>query len=624
MISISQIFNELNDSQKLAVTTTEGPVLIVAGPGTGKTLTIVRRIAYLIHQGIKPENILAVTFTNRASREMRERTGALLGGDASKVFIGTFHVLGLRIINEEYPDNFIVYNREEQINLLKKLIKGSDSGKISQWGRSLSYVLLAEKISRIKNFIEDMDGGIKRIYEEYQASLIKDSALDFDDLILRPLQILGNSELLERYRGIFRYIMVDEYQDINPAQYKLLSILTHSRGNLCSVGDSDQAIYAFRGADVGNFLRFERDYEDVTTITLTENYRSTGVILNASNILVKNNKKRIDKDLKPTRERGARITVVSVSDERAEGEMIVREIEERMGGTSHYQLMKRKIYPTSPLPEGRRGDFDPENSYSFSDFAVIYRTNAQAKVIAEAFNISGIPHQVIGEKYSSKRKDMMNILSLLKILINPADNLHFRRVKSLLPEELDETFFKKIENLKNALPINEFLKLVWEESGMEKYYDEKNFTFLIDLTYQYQSMNPGDALNSFINEVSLLTPSDDFDSRAEAVTLMTLHMAKGLEFKIVFITGVEDGLIPYTLKKEDVDIEEERRLFYVGMTRAMDELFLIHTRNRFLYGQRLTQSQSPFLKEIPDEFIESRIVPDRKKKSKRDRQTGLF
>jgi DNA helicase-2/ATP-dependent DNA helicase PcrA len=608
-LTIPHILNDLNESQKKAVMTTEGPVLIAAGPGTGKTLTIVRRTAYLIHQGIRPENILAVTFTNRAAREMRERTEALIGEDAGKMFIGTFHVLGLKIIKDAYHDNFIVYNREEQINLLKKLIKDSDSEKISQGGRVSSYVVLAEKISRIKNFIEDTDDGIKRIYEEYQAALIKDSALDFDDLILKPLEILGNSGLLERYRDTFRYIMVDEYQDINPVQYKLLRILANSRGNLCSVGDSDQAIYAFRGADVGNFLRFESDYEDATTITLTENYRSTGVILNASGILVKNNKRRIDKGLKATRGRGAPVTVISVPDERAEGEMIVTEIEERMGGTNHYQLMKHVI-PSNPFLA---------DSCSFSDFAVIYRTNAQAKAIEESFISSGIPYQVIGEKYHLKRRETMKILSFLKALINPLNTLHL--CNGTAPPD---GVIEKFKNLKDKLPVDEFLKTVWKESGIKESFSEENFMYLQDLASQYRHMEPREALAGFVNDLSLLTPADAFDPRAEAVTLMTLHMAKGLEFKIVFITGVEDGLIPYTIKKEDVDIEEERRLFYVGMTRAMDKLFLIHARNRFLYGQRLTQSPSQFIKEIPEEFIESRIVPDRTKKSRKDRQIGLF
>lgn len=588
--------------------------MIVAGPGTGKTLTIAHRIAYLIiHQEIKPENILAVTFTNRAAREMRKRTEDLLGRDVSKVFVGTFHLLGLRIIKDIYADTFIIYNREEQINLIRELIKDADLKKISKEGRGLSFRLIVEKISRIKNFMEDTDDRIKTIYEGYQAILTKNGFLDFDDLILKPLEILSNSEVLEKYRNIFRYIMVDEYQDINTAQYKLLMMLAQSKGNLCAIGDSDQAIYAFRGADVGNFLSFEKDFKAAKMITLTENYRSTGVILNASNSLIKNNLKRIAKEIRPVREKGISIIVISVPDEKAEGEIIVREIEERIGGTSHYQLMKRVIRPDTPL----------ENSYSFSDFVVIYRTNAQAKAIEESFDTSGIPYQIIGEKYHLKRREIMNILSFLKDIINPVDDLHHRRVLDLLPEGLGEVQLKMFKDLKDKLPIDGFLKVVWEESCIKKYYSEENLMLLSDLATQYRSTDPKEALDIFINEASLLTPADDFDSRADAVILMTLHMAKGLEFKVVFIAGVEEGLIPYTIKKEDVDIEEERRLFYVGMTRAMNELFLVHSRKRFLYGKRLTQSPSPFLAEIPEEFIQNRFIPDTIKKRK-EKQIGLF
>ncbi len=608
------IFNDLNESQKNAVITAEGPLLIVAGPGTGKTLTIAHRIAYLIiHQEIKPENILAVTFTNRAAREMRKRTEDLLGRDAGKVFIGTFHLLGFRIIKDTYPDPFIIYDREEQINLVRGLIKDADFKKILKEGGGLSLRLIVEKISRIKNLMEDTDDRIKTIYEEYQALLTKNGFLDFDDLILKPLEILSNSEVLEKYRNIFRYIMVDEYQDINTAQYRLLTMLAQSEGNLCAIGDSDQAIYAFRGADVGNFLSFEKDFKDAKMVTLTENYRSTGVILNASNNLIKNNMERIAKEIRPVREKGISITVISVPDEKAEGEIIIREIEERIGGTSHYQLMKRVIPADTPL----------ENSCSFSDFAVIYRTNAQAKAIEESFNTSGIPYQIIGEKYHIKRREIMNILSFLKAIINPVDDLHHRRVPALLLEGLGEVQLKMFKDLKGKLPIDEFLKVVWEDACVKKYYSEENLMLLSDLATQYRSMDPKEALDIFINEVCLLSPADDFDSRADAVTLMTLHMAKGLEFKVVFIAGVEEGLIPCTIKKEDVDIDEERRLFYVGMTRAMDELFLIHSRKRFLYGNRLRQSPSPFLAEIPEEFIQTRYIPDTIKKSK-EKQIGLF
>lgn len=611
----SLILNDLNDSQKKSVMTTEGPVLIIAGPGTGKTLTIVRRIAYLIHKGINPENILAVTFTNRAAREMRERTEYLLGKDADKLFIGTFHLLGLKIIKEAYLHSFVIFNREEQMHLIRKLFKDSDTRKDLQGRQRNPYELIAEKISKIKSCEEDVDDEIKTIYEEYQAALTEHDALDFDDLILKPIEILRKSEMLEKYRDTFRYIMVDEYQDINPAQYTLLKLLSHRKGNICAIGDSDQAIYAFRGADISNFLNFENDFKDAERITLTEHYRSTGILLNASQNLIKNNWKRIDKELKPIREIGMHVNVISVPDEKLEGEIIIKEIEERMGGTSHYQLYKGGFY---------KGDsVSLVKSYRFSDFAVIYRTNAQAKALEDAFTASGIPYQVIGNKYLLRRKEFMNILAFLKVIIIPMDDFSHHRVLSLSKEILNKATIEKFRGLKNTLPIHELLKVVWEESGIKEYCSEESFVFLEELLTPYRHMGSKEALDTFMNEISLFTPVDVFNSGADAVTLMTLHMAKGLEFKVVFIAGVEEGLIPYTIKKGDVDIEEERRLFYVGMTRAMDELFLIYARNRFLYGQRLAQLPSPFLREIPKELIRYIVIPDRAKKPK-DPQIGLF
>jgi superfamily I DNA/RNA helicase len=557
MPTTSRIFEGLNESQRNAVTAVDGPVLIVAGPGTGKTLTIVRRTAYLIQQGVRPKNILAVTFTNRAAREMMDRTDALLENDSSDIFIGTFHLLGLSIIKNTLPDNFAVYNRDEQVSLLKPLLKGSN----------IKPQEAIEKISRIKNLLEDADEEIKKIYEDYQSALNEKSAIDFDDLILKPIEILSNlhsnipspqpsrgegdsifkannKEAAEKYSNIFKYIIVDEYQDINPAQYRLLRLLSEGNGNICAIGDSDQAIYAFRGADIANFLNFEKDFKDAKRITLTENYRSTGVILNASNSMIKNNQNRIDKEACPTRGEGKPITLVSVPDEKAEGEFIVKEIEARIGGTSHYQMMHTK----------ETNDFSGE-SYSFSDFAVLFRTNAQARAIEEAFATSGIPYQVIGKGASQQSKEIEDTVSYMRSIINPAP-----------------------------------------ETGVM----------------------PDGSL-----EEKLLTPADIFDQRADAAVLMTLHMAKGLEFKVVFIAGVEDGIIPFSIGKNDIDIEEERRLFYVGVTRAKEELLLIYARNRFLYGQRLTPAPSPFIKEIPDEFLKDRFMHDRVK-IKKKKQIGLF
>jgi len=534
MAITSHIFDGLNESQKKAVMTIDGPVLIVAGPGTGKTLTIVRRIAYLVHQGVKPENILAVTFTNRAAREMKERTAAMLGEGSGKIFIGTFHLLGLGIIRENHAGDFVIYSRDEQVELLKSMLK-SPAKKARQ---------AADRISRIKNALDDCDDETRNIYDAYQSALKQNSAVDFDDLILTPIDILRNDPS-NRFRNRFTHIMVDEYQDINPVQYRLLKQLTQSGANVCAIGDSDQAIYGFRGADAGAFLSFSNDFENAALVTLTENYRSTGMVLAAAGSLIKNNRKRIGKKVAPTKEPGRRLSVISAPDERAEAEFIVREIEARIGGTSHDRMRQAT---------GTRDAFD--GAFGFSDFGVMFRTNAQARAMEEAFSASGIPYQVIG-RGSLQSKEINETLVYLRSLVDPGG--------PVAPDAVDS------------------------------------------------------------EETKLLTAADYFDPRADAVTLTTLHTAKGLEFKVVFIAGVEDGLLPYTLSQEDADLEEERRLFYVGMTRARDELFLIRARNRFLYGRRHAPSPSPFFHEVPSDFVDIIDIPDRMQKQKeQDRQMGLF
>lgn len=630
----------LSDAQREAVTTVESPLLIVAGSGTGKTRTITHRIAYLIEQGVNPENILAVTFTNRAAKEMRERAEAILRRQTGSLFIGTFHSLGLKIIKENREEGFVLYDKNEQINLLKKL---SDSSSAPR---------LAEKITRIKNFIDEPDNETHKLYKEYQKLLEENAALDFDDLILKAVEILSDSMVLEKYQALFKYIMVDEYQDINPAQYRFIRLLAGDKRNICAVGDPDQAIYAFRGADVENFLNFEKDFPDAKIIKLTHNYRSTGVILNASNNLIKNNIKRIEKELKPIKDKGSHIVIYSVPDEEMEGEVIVKEIEERLGGTSYYQHYKGTD----------RGD---DNTFRFSDFAVFFRTNAQAKAIEESFIKSGIPYQVVGERPLLERQEIRDVLSYLKVIINPEDSMSLERIINRPPRGIGEATVTMLSNhakqnglplfynimktghelsndkrkkikefvsiiehfidLKGKLTVDELLRLVLRDTGLQEYYRdrEESLLFLENLSLAYRDIQAPESSIRFINDIVLLTPSDVYDPRVDRVALMTLHTAKGLEFRTVFIAGVEDGLIPYTFK-DDVDIEEERRLFYVGMTRAKEELFLLCARNRFLYGRSLNLPTSSFLKEIPEEFVESRFIPYKIKKVKSEPQMGLF
>ncbi|GBE02003.1 MAG TPA: hypothetical protein ENH07_07365 [Nitrospirae bacterium] len=634
-------FRNLNEAQRKAVLTAEGPLLVVAGPGTGKTMTIVRRIEHLIDEGIRPENILAVTFTNRAAREMRERLEAPPGRRERRPFIGTVHSLGLRILSEALTFPFVVYNREDQRELLRRILKGGS-------GRGRTPVdRVAESISRIKNLIETPGDELRMIYERYNTALSENSALDFEDLILKPLDLLRDGDTLERFREEFKYILVDEYQDINPAQRQFFRLLSGSDGNICAVGDPDQAIYGFRGADVVNFLRFEDDFRGVRRITLTENYRSTATVLNASGSMIRNNIRRLEKEVVSVREDGVPITVISVPDEKSEGEIIVGEIERRIGGTSHYKLIR------SGVREAPSGD-----AYGFSDFAVIFRTNAQAGAIEGVFMDSGIPCQVVGGTDPVGSRGLNCMLSWLRVIMCPWDDLALYRVAAMPPSGVNRgvlreagayardkgvslyeamregpvegsefvSMIDRLHGLKDTLPIDELLREIPDAGGLKKDRGEKAggfLCFLNDLAAEYGELKPPSGIRRFMDELSIMTPADGFDPRAEAVTLMTMHMAKGLEFRVVFIAGVEGGLVPYTFK--EVDMEEERRLFYVAMTRAKDELFILHARERFLYGQRLIQGPSPFLREIPQGFTKERIIPDRvKRRKEKDKQGGLF
>jgi DNA helicase II / ATP-dependent DNA helicase PcrA len=580
---MSRVLDGLNTSQVQAVTATDRHVLVVAGPGTGKTLTIVRRIAHLLEQGVEPDRICAVTFTNRAAREMRERITALLGAQAGNMFIGTFHLLGLKIIRESLPERLTICGREEQLEILKPMVNNSARAAQQMAERIAGVKGQGARVTggQFKPGSQELDGETRQVYAAYQAALKQKGLCDFDDLISIPIELFETDSVAANFPSRFKHIIVDEYQDISPAQYRLLKCLVSARdGNtLCTVGDSDQAIYAFRGADLQNFLNFQKDFSDAVTVVLKENYRSTNVILGAADAMIKNNQRRIAKEVKTVREAGGPIAVISVPDERAEAEAIVQEIDARMGGTTHYRLAGART----------SSDFS-ETSYGFSDFAVLFRTNAQAKALREAFDEWGIPCQVIGERHPLNRAKLI-------------ENL--RAHVEVLPERID------LATLLNGAA---------ENSGASS----ADYGLLETLAAVYQHLPPRKAITEIINELTLLTTADAFDPRADAVALMTVHMAKGLEFKLVFIAGCEDGLLPFTLVKDETDIEEERRLFYVGMTRAKDELFLLHARSRFLYGQRRTPAPSPFLAEIPAQFSRTELVQDEQKRAKKGKQTSLF
>lgn len=568
-INMSEILEGLNESQKQAVTAMDRHLLVVAGPGTGKTLTIVRRIAHLLEQGVSPDQIIAVTFTNRAAHEMRARIDASLRMETSGMFIGTFHLLGLNILRESLQERISVCGRDQQIDLLKPIV-----GNAARLVREA-----AEKISRVKNLVGKPDSDITAVYGAYQAALRQKGACDFDDLIVIPVELLQADKVAGRYARAPKHIIVDEYQDISPAQYQLLKCLARDDSSLCAVGDSDQAIYAFRGADLQSFLNFREEFPEAAVVVLKDNYRSTKIIVDAAHGLIKNNRRRIEKQLTTYREQGRAVRVVAVSDENAEAHAVVQEIEARMGGTSLYRLSSGNT----------SRDFS-ETTYSFADFAVLFRTNAQAKILREAFEEWGIPCQVVGERYPLNRRALAE------------------RLQSLL------------ETLSAELDLGSIVREAWEGAGSP----EEGRALLENLAVTYSYLPPRDAVREIINEVNLLTAADAFDPRADAVALMTLHMAKGLEFKVVFVVGCEEGLIPFTLAKDGADLEEERRLFYVGMTRAKDELLLLYARKRYVYGQKLSGNPSSFLAEIPQELTQLESVQDKPRKQKRGEQTKLF
>jgi DNA helicase II / ATP-dependent DNA helicase PcrA len=553
----------LNAGQKEAVLETGRHVLVVAGPGTGKTFTIVRRIAHLLDLGIAPSDILAVTFTNRAAREMRERLFALLGSAAEGAFIGTFHLLGLRILRESGMA-FSICSREEQIRVLQSI-----SGCSQNAAREM-----AGSISRSKNLVESAYGEEVAMIDAYQEALKKAGLCDFDDLISLPVHMIREGGAAPR----FSHIIVDEYQDISPAQYQLLRCLVNETTKVCAVGDSDQAIYGFRGADLRNFFDFRRDFPDAATVVLRENYRSTQVIVDAAGAVVRNNQQRIEKELNAVGQKGRPVTIVSVPDEKAEAEVVVREIETRLGGTSHYRLAEL----SDPV------DFS-DSTYSFSDFAVLFRTNGQAKAFREAFAAWGMPCQLVGEKASQQRQTLIDDLRAQKGALTP------------------------------DLGIDHIV----ERTGAEGRLSEGDRALLVNLAAAYRRLPADEALSCMIDELSLLGTADAFDPRADAVVLTTMHMAKGLEFRVVFLAGAETGVIPLDLGHEDGDVEEERRLFYVAMTRAKEELFVVHAKRRFLYGRRLPGLPTPFLSEIPQGLIKKSAIADRSRK-KEGKQLDLF
>lgn len=617
---------KLNNEQKKAATFKDGPCLVIAGAGSGKTKVLTTRIANLIENGVKPYNILAITFTNKAAGEMRERVNNII--NAHDAFIGTFHSFGLKIIRENsalfnLTSAFTLIDTEDQTSIIKKIMKD-----INITDKMISPAFIKSKISFIKNnmlsdseianfLISENEKIAVKIYYEYEKILKRNNTLDFDDLLKKPVELFNsNKEVLEKYQDKFKYILIDEYQDTNEVQYKLVKLLSKKYLNLFVVGDPSQSIYAFRGANYQNILNFEKDFKGCTVIKLPQNYRSTQTILDAANEVISHNKQRKDLDLFSDLGQGVKIKYIRTFNDSMENKRVVDEIQ--------------KLY---------------EEGYNRKDMAIFYRTNAQSRSIEDALVKANIPYKVFGSFYFYKRKEIKDLLAYLKLIANPSDDVSLERVINEPKRKIGD---KTIENLREkARSLNismfeaidsgkelEFKNLILnlieiskdtsitglidktlELSKMkETYENDKSLESDIRLenlmefrsvseTYEKETGNVN--LSDFLMEVSLVSDAAEYSADADAVTLMTVHSAKGLEFKVVFIIGLEENIMPISKALyDDEELEEERRLMYVAITRAKEKLYLLNAGRRMLYGNMQMNPQSRFISEISDNLLD--------------------
>lgn len=645
-MSVESILKGLNPQQKKAVQITEGPLLVVAGAGSGKTSVLTQRIAYLVaEKGIAPWNILAITFTNKAATEMKEREYKLLGQQADSIWMSTFHALCVRILRRDaekigYSSNFSIADSAEQLTLIKHIQKEQNiNPKMYEPRRILA------AISNGKNDLLTPDAFsasaaspfekiTAQVYQEYQKRLKNDQIMDFDDLIMQTLVLFKKDPtVLHYYQNKFRYLLVDEYQDTNQAQYELCHALAAQYKNICVVGDADQSIYGWRGANMENIMNFEQDYHDdgVQTVKLEQNYRSTGHILAAANAVIKNNRNRKAKKLWTDQGDGAKVTYYRAQSGDDEAHFIIAKIQEEV----------------------------KEKKRSYHDFAVLYRTNAQSRTVEESFVKSNIPYQIVGGHKFYDRKEIMDIMAYLKLVANPSDSMSFNRIintpkRGIGPVSVRRFMdFARDNNLsilgafdhismsgvtaRAAAKLSDFGAKLRDAINFAKDHTVTGLTekILQDFGYtaalkaehtieaetrlenldeflsvtkrfddEYEENDDENALSDFLAEVSLLSDQDDLANNDDQVALMTLHAAKGLEFPVVFLVGMEDGLFPLSRAlMEDDQLEEERRLAYVGITRAKRELFLTNAYSRMMYGRMQNNPPSRFLAEIDQDDL---------------------
>ena len=626
---MEDLLKNLNDEQIEAVKHNEGPCLVLAGAGSGKTKVLTNRIAYLIENGVRDYNILAITFTNKAAKEMRDRVYNLVGDVAS--FIGTFHSLGLRIIRENcgylnLPSNFSIIDSDDVLTVIKKILKDMN---LDTKQYSPSYI--RNRISFIKNqmlsemeldkfFNTPIDKIVVDVYYKYNERLIASAAVDFDDLLLMPVRLFEhNKEILEHYQERYKYILIDEYQDTNPVQYKLSKLLASKYKNIFVVGDMNQSIYAFRQADYHNIVNFEKDYANAKTIKLEHNYRSTNNILNAANDVISHNKERKDLRLYSDKGDGPKITYLRSYDEKHEISLVIDEI--------------NKLYL---------------DGYEPKDIAILYRTNAQSRAIEEVFASKGIPYKIYGSYYFYNRKEIKDLISYLKLIYNDKDEISLRRIINVPKRGIGDSAIKDIElraNLNQCsmydaleskkelefkdiiesikktsenLSLTELIDEVLDKSGMKKELEDshliedetrlENLMEFKSITASYEERTGSVNLGDFLEEISLVSDQANHTEDGNVVTLMTLHSAKGLEFPVVFMVGMEEGIFPHNMSIMEDNIEDERRLCYVGITRAKEKLYLTNAKRRMLYGKDQMNVPSRFIAEIKDDLLEKNEI----------------
>lgn len=639
---MSDLIEVLNNKQKEAVLATEGPCLVIAGAGSGKTKVLTHKIAYLIKEkNILPWNILAITFTNKAANEMKERTEKLLENAANDIWIGTFHSICVRMLRKfidriGYDTSFIIFDTSDQKSLVKDCLKTlniddklfTDRGVMYEISNAKNDMLEPEDYAS-RTFGDFRKETIAKIYALYQKRLKENNALDFDDIINLTIKILMQEpEVLEYYANKFKYILVDEYQDTNKAQFTLITLLAATHGNITVVGDNDQGIYSFRGADISNILNFEKDFPGTKIIKLEQNYRCTKNILNVANAVIKNNPAKYKKELWTENEEGTLVTGYRADNEYDEARYVVTQIE-------HIKYMDKKM--------------------NYSDFTVLYRMNAQSRSIEEILNREGIPYKIIGGLKFYERKEIKDAIAYLRLIYNQNDNMSLKRIINEPKRGIGKTSLEKVQEIseetgksmyeiiknssefglnrvylnsrdfvdqieglirkRDELTVSELLKLTLNVTGYTKALENENtieaetrienLEELLTVAMEFEKEEAENSLAEFLEGITLSSDADEVDENQDKVTLMTLHSAKGLEFPVVFLVGMEEGIFPgYKSIQEEAELEEERRLCYVGMTRAKQNLFLTCARTRTIFGSTSCNAVSRFMKEVPKDMLE--------------------